>query len=230
VHPLDVQVLSPFHTWSVCGISFLLVIAAYGLDNMYESQMRTGSKFLVQLRMVATCVGMVIVLTVVTKILTKKYYRERLLVCFCLDELYVDDEGGEHAADDNEASENDSTGKTVKILVFVCPQQVFSHFLSFVLQQKSRDTRRTLPLTILRLLIAAFLLLCNTFVPPFSILFLALVVALPTAIEILIELNHFNVKFRAARLILKASAMVIHETVRAPSMENTSSQVAAEQL
>lgn len=88
------------------------MVVAYGLVVMYKKQKDTGFEYIVQQRMVLTCIGLVIILTVVTKILTKKYYRKRLHVFAWLEKYYVGDEH-EDLHSNVAAAEVDTTGKLV---------------------------------------------------------------------------------------------------------------------
>jgi len=84
-HPLDVQKLYPIYVWLVCIVSFFMLIAANGMQQLYGelgyhdiSHLDDRDLYYAKQK-VANGLGSATLVIIAIKILDKVYYRERLL-------------------------------------------------------------------------------------------------------------------------------------------------------
>lgn len=84
-HPLDVQKLYPIYVWLVCVVSFFMLIAANGMQQIYGelgyhdiSHLNDRDLYYAKQK-VANGLGSATLIIIAIKILDKVYYRERLL-------------------------------------------------------------------------------------------------------------------------------------------------------
>ncbi|KAJ1408126.1 hypothetical protein B484DRAFT_200551 [Ochromonadaceae sp. CCMP2298] len=192
-HPLSIKGLSPIYVWLIALTSFLMLVAANGMTELYyyvsNHEENNLADVTYQEEKVSTCLASVVVLMLVLKVLDKVYYREKLLPFGWLDSLYEPSTQDPRASELTEHNEGTGGGGRESRIRVVAKSEV------------AVGIRKIKPLTAVKLCAAAFLLVMWRFKlsPGAFMMWVTGVVVFPNLVEVILEIRQFFVAEGAIR-------------------------------
>ena len=135
LHPLEMRYFSPTFTWVIAACCFFMLIAANGLVMLYDKTAGLRGldekDMLIEKKKVSIGLGCVSLLMVILKIMSKIYYRERLLpgqLVAWLDQFYYPATVTEYNLHDHAEGEDDDIISKEELSVGIRKMKILTLF------------------------------------------------------------------------------------------------------